>query len=73
MEIVNVLFRFLHVGAAVVGIGGTILMRFVILPVLFSPLAHLFLRSLRGRVDRLLRTVWHRVPRLSGPRFNLAS
>lgn len=33
-EIVNILFRWLHVTAAVAGIGGTLLMRFVILPVL---------------------------------------
>jgi hypothetical protein len=33
-EIVNILFRWLHVAAAVTAIGGTIAMRFVILPVL---------------------------------------
>src|SRR6476660_2426518 len=34
MDVINVLMRWIHVASAVAGVGGTLTMRFVILPVL---------------------------------------
>jgi uncharacterized membrane protein len=52
---VNVLMRWLHVAAAVVGVGGTVMMRFVLLPILYRlPNGPEVLQAVRPTFKRLI-------------------